>query len=422
MAKKMTEQFEQERPTQTTKKTEYSFRTGCTLLDVMIGGGVAEGSPAGRIIHYMGESASGKTFFACECIAAAHRQYKEKFHWFYDDAERGYSFEGNSRKLWGIDVRKPDDIRSTTVEELFYNVRKFLKGLKDDELGIYVVDSLDALGNDDLNEVAEERMKAGDKGQKYDKGSYGMSAQKFLSQEFFRKIAAELEEKNSLLIFLSQYRDNVNAGPYGEKRRVSGGSALKFYCDTEIALKTKEKFMKNSLHYGSCVEVELKKSKTDRPDRKALINILFDYGIDDISTNIDFIYDLKSDATGKLNTDTTCQLGDTSDPRYGTEENTLEGLKNILLNEGLYEQASGELKEAGEKRNKTTYSEWLKTNHPDTFKAYFGEPISRDELIARADKDKELRKRLKEQAIAKWEAREKEIQSGRTKYLDDDEY
>lgn len=422
MAKRMTEQFEQERPTKTTKKTEYAFRTGCTLLDVMIGGGVAEGSPAGRIIHIMGESGAGKTFLACEMVSAAYRQYKDKFHWFYDDAERGYSFEGNSRKLWGIDVRKPDDKRSTTVEELFVNVRRFLRDLKEDELGIYVVDSLDALSNDDLNEIADERMKAADKGQTYDKGSYGMSAQKFLSQEFFRKIATELDEKNSLLIFLSQYRDNVNAGPYGEKRRVSGGSALKFYCDTEVALKLKEKFVKNGLHYGSCVEAELKKSKTDRPDRKALINILFDYGIDDISTNIDYVFDLKSDATGKLNTDTTCQLGDTSDPRYGTVENTLDGIKEVLMKENLYEQASTELKEAGEKRNKTTYMDWLKENQPDTFKAYFGEPVSREELIERADKDKSIRRQLRQQAIDKWEAREQEVKSGRTKYLDDDEY
>lgn len=421
MAKKMTEQFE-ERPTETTKKTEYSFRTGCTLLDVMIGGGVAEGSPAGRIIHIMGESGSGKTFLACEMVSAAYRQYKDKFHWFYDDAERGYSFEGNSRKLWGIDVRSPEDLRSTTVEELFVNVRRFLKNLKEDEMGIYVVDSLDALSNDDLNEIAEERMKAADKGQVYDKGSYGMSAQKFLSQEFFRKIAAELEDKNSLLIFLSQLRDNVNAGPYGEKRRVSGGSALKFYCDTEISLKLKEKFIKNGLHYGSCVEAELKKSKTDRPDRKALINILFDYGIDDVSTNIDFVYDLKSDATGKLISATTCQLGDTSDPRYGKEESSLDGIKNVLIAEGLYEQASVELKEAGEKRNKTTYSDWLKTNQPDIFKAYYGEPVSREELIERADKDKNVRRQLRQQAIDKWEAREQEVKSGRTKYLDDDEY
>jgi hypothetical protein len=92
------------------------------------------------------------------------------------------------------------------------------------------------------------------------------------------------------------------------------------------------------------------------------------------------------------------------------------------MKEEFYTQASEELKAAGEKRNKTTYTDWLKENHPDVFKAYFGEPVSREEFIERADKDKGLRKQLRQQAIDKWEAREQEVKSGRTKYLDDDEY
>jgi hypothetical protein len=248
-----------------------------------------------------------------------------------------------------------------------------------------------------------------------------MSAQKFLSQEFFRKLAPELEKHNSLLVFVSQLRDNVNAGLYAEKRRKSGGSALDFYCDTIVHLRTKEKFVKNTLTTGVCVEAELKKSKTARPFRKALVNILFDYGIDDISSNIDYVYDLKSDQTGKLLPTQNINMGDTSDPRFGTQPNTLDGLKAILVNEGFLDECRTWCKENGKKCNKDAYTEWLKTNREDAYKAYYGVPMSRDELIAKADSDKDTRLALKRMTIDKWEANEAAVVSGRHKYSDDEE-
>ena len=411
--------FEAPRPERQRAKTDTYYRTGSTLMDLLVGGGMSMGFPSGKIVNFYGEAGAGKTFFACELIAAAHRQYKDKFKWVYDDAERGFSFDGMS--MWGVDILPENPVRSNTVEELYYNVRNFLRSLSKEECGIYVVDSLDALSNDDNEAIAEARMKAGDKGETYDKGSYGMSAQKFLSQEFFRKIAGELDAHNSLLVFVSQLRDNVNAGLYAEKRRKSGGSALDFYCDTIVHLRTKEKFTKGPLTTGVCVEASLTKSKTARPFRKALINILFDYGIDDISSNIDYVYDLKSDVTGKLGSNLTINMGDVSDPRFGTQPNSLDGLKAILSDEGLYDECRAWCKENGKKYNKDGYTDWLTTEKPEIYKAYFGEPITRDALIAQADKDKETRLALKRMTIEKWEATEAAASSGRHKYADDEE-
>ena len=377
------------------------------------------GFASGKIVNIYGEAGAGKTFFACELIAAAHRQYKDKFKWIYDDAERGFSFDGVS--MWGVDIIPDGTIRSNTVEELYYNVRKFLRGLSKDECGIYVVDSLDALSNDDNEAIAEERMKAGDRGVSYDKGSYGMSAQKFLSQEFFRKIAGELDEHNSLLVFVSQLRDNVNAGLYAEKRRKSGGSALDFYCDTIVHLRTKEKFTKGPLTIGVCVEASLTKSKTARPFRKALVNILFDYGIDDISSNIDYVYELKSSETGKLLKDLTVNMGDVSDPRFNSQPNTADGLKAILIAEDLMDDCKAWCKSNGKKPNKDAYTEWLKSEKSDVYSAYFGDPMTRDELIEKAEHDKETRLALKRRTIEKWEAIEAAAASGRHKYSDDEE-
>jgi len=412
----MTDEFENVRPAKPKAKSDIYFKTGSTLLDLLIAGGTGMGTPAGKIINVYGESGAGKTFVACEMIAAAKRQYKDKFKFQYDDAEHGFSFDG--MKMWGVDI---NPMESTTVEELFYNVRKFLRELKEDECGIYVVDSLDALTNDENNERAEERMKAGDKGEVFDKGNYGMSAQKFLSQEFFRKIAGELADHNCNLIFVSQLRDNVNAGLYGEKRRKSGGSALDFYCDTILELRNKEKFEKQGLVTGVCVEARLKKSKTARPFRSALINIIFDYGIDDISSNIDYVFDLKSDQTGKLGSKLTCNMGDSSDPRYGKYEYTFDGVKSVLADEGLLDAIKATIKEAGEKFNRATVEDAFQEAYPDVFTAYFGAPYEREELILLADKDKSVRTMLKSKAISKWEDKEASVASGRTKYSDEED-
>lgn len=413
---KVKEMFEEEIE-RVFQKSEINFNTGSTLLDVMIGGGIGMGSPAGRIINLVGESSSGKTFFAAEMIAAALKQHKDKFKFKYDDVERTMSLD--SEKLWGYTITTKDEKMSETIEELYYNIRKFLRDIKSDECGIYVVDSLDALMSDEQEEIAEARMKAGDKGQTYGKGSYGMSLQKFLSQEFFRKIIVELKEKNALLIFLSQLRDNVNAGLYGKKRRKSGGSALQFYLDEELSLRSVERFEKNGLIYGLCVEAELTKSKTPRPYRKCLVNLLFSYGIDDISSNIDFIYDLKTD-TGKLKDNTMCNIGDTSDERYGKYELTLDGVKEMLQAESLYDTAVDDLKDAGIKRTKDGYLNWLNERHEDLFKAYFGEPISREDLIALADADKNVRNKLKQDCINKWEEREKSVLTNRRSKYDEE--
>jgi len=415
----ITEAFESDRPVRQKAKSQIYFRTGSALVDELVGGGMSLGYPSGRIANIYGESGAGKTFFACELIAAAHRQYKDKFKWVYDDAEHGFSFDGNA--LWGVEIIPEDAKPSETVEDLFYNVRKFLRGLKEDECGIYIVDSLDALSNEEIESRAEERMKAGDRGETFDKGTFGATAQKFLSQEFFRKLCSELEHKNVLLVFLSQLRDNLNAGLYGEKRRKSGGSALDFYCDTILNLKTKEKFEKKGLVVGVCVEATLKKSKTARPFRSALVNVIFDYGIDDISTNIDYIYGLKSEQTGKLLPTQNINMGDTSDPRFGTHPNNLDGLKAVLSDEGLYDECRIWCKDNGRKYNKDAYTEWLKANHDDVYKAYFGEPFTRDELIVKAENDKSLRRLLREKAMQKWEDTEASVASGRRKYADDEE-
>ena len=125
------------------------FPTGCDLLDTVVGGGEGMGYPAGRIVNFVGDKSSGKTFLAIEVIVASYYKYKKKLKWCYDDSESGFSF--NTKNIYGIEIMPVDKDKrkkSKTVEDLYCNVREFAEGLSENEMGIYVCDSLDGVGSE----------------------------------------------------------------------------------------------------------------------------------------------------------------------------------------------------------------------------------------------------------------------------------
>jgi RecA/RadA recombinase len=287
------------------KKTRIYFTTNHTLLDLAVGGGEAigfgMGYPSGTICRDSGGSSSTKSFKAVELIAANKHKYKDKFRWRYCDPEHGCTID--SQALYGVDVFAPEALPPTeiqTVEEWEWDVNKFLDSLKDDECGIYVLDSLDSISSQDMEDRKEKRHTAYDKGKEFDDGTYGMSQAKFLSQEMFRGLSAKLEEKNALLYVISQERDNVNAGMYGKKNRVGGGRAIGFYETVRLYSKLKEKNEAKGRSTGVLIGVAPEKVRHPRPFRDVLVTIHFTYGIDSVADEVDFLFDCRSADTGAL--------------------------------------------------------------------------------------------------------------------------
>lgn len=285
----------------TAKKERTFLTTGNDLLDICLGGGTGLGIETGDLVNIPGPSSSGKTLVAIEMIAANLYKYKDKFKWVYDDAESGCTFDTASMYGFELVPSEPKKIvKSKTIEEMSCNLRTFVRGFKPDEYGVYVVDSLDGLANKELMARAEARQKAHDKGKEFDEGSYMMATAAFLSKEFFRTLMAELHETNCVLIILSQLRSNVGGGLYAPKKIRAGGDALDFYCHSIPWLKVVEKLEVENRMVGATVELELKKSKTPRPGRKCLFTYYTSYGLDNIATSLDFLFDLRSATTGKL--------------------------------------------------------------------------------------------------------------------------
>lgn len=235
-----------------------------------------------------------------EAIANAYWRFGDKFKWEYDSTcENGNTFD--TKKLYGFDIiPKKGATRSKTIQDAFGNIMSFLKNLKSDEFGIYALDSVDAVVSDEIEEMSEERLKAFEKGKDFDKGSYQGQKAKFLSSEFLPQITDLAETKNCLIILISQLRDNIGGGNYAPKDKIAGGRALLFYCSSRIWLKTKAAIEVSGREIGVIVQADTRKARGPRPYRKGNYIFYYEYGIDDIGGNIDFLYGLRTEAKAEF--------------------------------------------------------------------------------------------------------------------------
>lgn len=286
------------------KPTIY-FPTGSTLLDIVVGGGekigFGMGYPAGTVCRDHGPSGTAKSYKATELIASSYARYKDKFRWRYCDPEYGNTID--TETLYGFNMFPPPEKNErevVTVEDFEYDVHKWLDSLQPDECGIYVLDSLDSITDQATIERKKKRHSAFDKGKEFDDGTYGMTFQKFLSQEFFRGLESKLEKKNAMIYIISQVRDNVGGGMYAPKDKVSGGRAIGFHETVRILSKVRQKEGSGDRPTGITLKVTAEKVRHPRPFRNCYVSIVFTYGIDNIADCIDFLYDLRSSDTGKL--------------------------------------------------------------------------------------------------------------------------
>jgi RecA/RadA recombinase len=271
MAKKAVKELEAGRK----KKEAKYITTGSTIRDLIIGGDKGcLGYRVGNIYNVVSDSGSGKTFLSVQSIVANHFILGDKFVWNYDDNEDGNQFDVYS--IYGMEspLMDEDTLISNSVEELYVNLRRFKNKVDKDQIGMYVVDSLDGLASQATLDRGNERFEKAEKGKEFTDGTYAMDKQKFLSQEFFPQAMEIINNSNIVLVIISQVRDKINAGMFEKKQTRSGGRALQFYCHTVEWLATVEKKEmedeETGLRTGIPVLIETTKSRTARPLEKVL--------------------------------------------------------------------------------------------------------------------------------------------------------
>lgn len=378
------------------------FKTGVKLIDMVLGGekGVY-GDPAGKIIRVCGDKSTGKTFICNEFIANAYWTYGDKFKWMYADCERGYSFD--TQPLYGFDVWTPESDAPENVEEAFYYINKFANSLKKDEFGIYVLDSLDALTSDEQDKRAEERIKTIEAGKEM-KGTYGMGKAKYLSQEFFPQLCKVIEDKNILLIIVSQIRENTDMFSF-EKFSVSGGKAFDFYCYMTFWLATAKKYTynegDNEVILGGTNVLKVTKGKVPRPYRRCFYTYYFARGIDNVETGVDYLFDIRT-KSGDISAPAAKSCAWENDP----DKRPMTGpdVRQWLIDSKWYDEYRATLNE-GERYSLDTALKFINANpeKKELFDKTFSLVMDRDTLINyiyENNLEEELDRRVEE----KWEA------------------
>ena len=398
------------------------MRTGCDLLDLLIGGekGVY-GMPFGYILNLSGDKSSGKTFIKNEIIAANYWDLKDRLKFFSDDCESGDTF--STERLYGIDIH-PETRRigtkvqddSATLEEMDAKVSLMLENMDKDHVGIYAIDSLNGLSDAFCESLEANRLKLLKEGKDVvDPGSFGTQAAAFLSQKFFKPKHKKLKDARLSLIIITQIREKTDAKPFGQKYNASIGKALEFYCHTRVFLRTVRKLMKGDKVIGAYVEATTNKSKTPRPYRKVYYTVYFDYGLDNIGSNLDYLFDLRGE-DGKLKRDAD------HIPWGSGRQKDLQGLLSWLDENGWKDDCKAAKKAAGKGANLSV--DWIlgwaaeDKGRAASLEAAMCKEYTRDELIRMCDEDPSVAAELTRRVREKWEAEEDAVATHRPpKYL-----
>ena len=305
------------------KRPEYDgdassmISTGSTLLDLAISGGRVHGGgiPAGILVEIFGPPSCGKTVLLCEIAGAIQRAEGQIM--FHDPEAR---LNKQFARMFDLDISSVAYFTPDTVTEVFKAIRdwKSSEGLN----GIFA-DSLAALSTN-MEMVNEE----GDK--------MGMRRAKEFSEEL-RKTCRVITGKKHLMVCSNQVRVNIGAGPWGQKYITPGGEAIGFYSSLRLRAQKPQKIKETVTVAGKKIarvvgvetEFEVFKSTVWKPYRTAPVTIIFDYGIDDVRTNLQFIKDYTSN--------TSYQVGDT------VLSNSMKKAIDMVEEEGLVQQLKEEV-------------------------------------------------------------------------------
>lgn len=276
--------------------------TGSTLLNLACSGDASYGMLTGRYYWMVGDSSSGKTFLTLTSMAeAAINPEFDGYDFVFDNAEDGalmdvekYFGPGLANRM--IPPAQSEDggpKHSTTAEEFYFFLDDRIQSVKNGKSKpfIYLLDSMDALSTTYEGKKFEEKKKASRKGTDA-KGDYGDGKAK-LNSTYIRRVVAELRDTNSILIILSQTRDNIDAGMFEPAKTNAGGHALKFYASWQLWSSVGARLTKevngNTRQIGVISKIAIKKNRMSGKEWSVEVPIYWSFGIDDIGSCVDFL-------------------------------------------------------------------------------------------------------------------------------------